>query len=73
VTEFDASGDTRRTLDAVCPDGSVVLGGGFDTNDEAVTITSSLPLNDGSAWRVEARGPLDDWHLRSYAICAIEE
>jgi hypothetical protein len=68
----DDSEDEDRTLKAACPVDRVVVGGGFAITEVEAKIMQSLPLKDGSAWRVRAVGPEDSWRLHVYAICVDE-
>jgi hypothetical protein len=43
-----------RTLTAHCPAGTISTGGGYDTKDNVIII-SSTPFNAGNGWRVRAR------------------
>jgi hypothetical protein len=72
VAAVDDSEEEDRTLEAICPVDRVVLGGGFSITHDEARITQSLPLKDGSGWRVRAIGPDNACRLRVYAICVDE-
>ena len=72
-------GPDPRTIDALCPEGTSVIGGGgsiFSTSPQWIpwetVIVENLPLLDMSGWRVSARKPsvTYPWTVRAYAICA---
>jgi hypothetical protein len=69
------SADTSgvRSMTARCPNGKVVIGGGFDTsgvNDpgDIVIIRSSPSGND--SWTVEATSLGSGFKVGAYAVCA---
>ena len=74
VITLDGTEAELKTLDAECTgDDRVIMGGGFQFDDDRVTVYESLPRLDGKGWRVKARGPDEFWQLRVYAICIFDE
>ena len=60
-------------IEIPCATGSIVLGGGFAVYRDDVFVKFSLPLLDGTAWRVKAVGPEGiDWSMQVYAICVLK-
>lgn len=65
-----------KILDAPCPAGKKVVGGGMARGGAADTaiVTWDAPWQDLSKWRVEAKWPSggfpQNWQLVAYAICA---
>lgn len=72
VAAVDDSDEEDRLLEATCPVDRVVVGGGFSITEEEAVVMQSIPLQDGTAWRVRAVGPDYNWRLRVYAICVDE-
>ncbi len=80
----EANTDVTKEVDAVCPDGYMVIGGGIEidaptTDDWDFTVEDSYPATD-QAWRARANarfvgaelGTVIDaveWSLVSWAIC----
>lgn len=56
-------------VDAVCPSGKVVLGGGATSGDGTVNLIESFP-NGNNAWRASMSAPSPTFGLNVYAICA---
>lgn len=54
-----------------CPDGKVVVGGGFQAAPLDVVVSSSRPLNS-NIWTVKATHT-EDFRITIFAICAMEE
>ena len=62
-----------KEVDAVCPSGKKVLGGGYGYLFGGDTVTPRLngPLLDLSAWRVSGTNTEGtSWRLTAFAICA---
>jgi hypothetical protein len=58
---------------AFCPIGTVVLGGGAESNavDQRVNLNSSFPLSGGNGWRTSMNnGSPSDQFVTTFAICA---
>lgn len=77
VVVLDESHLSKHTVDALRPTGKVVLGGrysfvGEDEVVETIVVTASVPITDGTGWRIVARDPSGSWRLYSYAVCADE-
>lgn len=75
VVVLDETHLSRRTVDALCPTGKIVLGGGYSfvgDNEavEAIIVTANVPITDGSGWRIVVRGPSGAWGIYAYAVCA---
>ncbi|EGV15858.1 Collagen triple helix repeat-containing protein [Thiocapsa marina 5811] len=67
--------DSPRTVTAACPDGTYVVGGGFEIksfdDDPDVKVTKSMATSD-TQWSVTASNTYlgrDTWNLKTYAIC----
>ncbi len=61
------------TIEIPCGTDRTVLGGGFAVHRDDVFVRFSLPLLDGTAWRVKANGPEGiDWAMQVYAICVLK-
>ena len=74
MVTLDDTEAEQKVLDAECTgDDRVVMGGGFQFDDDRVIVYESLPRVDGKGWRVRARGPDEFWQLRVYAICIFDE
>ena len=63
-----------RTSIARCPDGFVVIGGGFDTSSVAVYYSAPTPLqNNAAGWEIRAFNPFlvgdSRFPIQAYAIC----
>jgi hypothetical protein len=57
-------------LSAPCPAGKKVLGGGLEIGN-FVKILGSLPLPDGTGWRIDARNDSGvDINMQAFAVCA---
>ncbi len=79
ATGYD--GARHKAVDAVCPNSSAVVGGGFNVDGPGadnwvVTVQESYPVN-GNVWHVEAKStPLCDcgdadnaWSVTAWAVC----
>ncbi len=75
VNEFDSTEKVLRTVDANCPAGTTVIGGGYRFSRHNIQVRGEFPLNTRDGWRVEALDPTGygDYTTRVYAICAREE
>jgi hypothetical protein len=70
LASADIGPDRAAFLEAACPEGKVVTGGGFDVSDEMTAGVSAPtpPLNDG--WTVLAVNPTGIEAIAfAYAIC----
>ena len=63
-------GSTVTLLDAHCPNGKNVLGGGYHITNNNGRALSSGPHNNGTAWRGHFRGLVGIQTVNVYAICA---
>jgi hypothetical protein len=64
---------TETAGTAFCPTGTVVLGGGAESNavDLRVNLNSSFPLSGGNGWRTDTNnGSPSDQFVTTFAICA---
>ncbi|MDH5333777.1 MAG: hypothetical protein OEW65_07840 [Thermoleophilia bacterium] len=68
---------SQKIVDAVCPAGKKVVGGGFTTDgtgEKYAKVTYSAPWQDLTYWRVIARWQdgvfPQGWQLVAYAVCA---
>jgi hypothetical protein len=78
TSAFD--GSNAKTVEAICPSGKVVTGGGYGlvglvVASGGVVVTASEPVtNTNDRWRVVARNvgpnPGENWSLGVYANCA---
>ena len=72
--ESPSSSDASRQVEATCPAGKVVVGGGAHIWNAPgdVALDESYPAGTSkwraTAWEVNATGA--NWHLMAYAICA---
>ena len=75
ITVFDNSDEVNRTVDANCPAGLIVTGGGYRFSRHSIQVRGDFPLTTRDGWRVEAVDPsgYGDYSVRVYAICAREE
>lgn len=69
--ELNVATGQAATIDAACPAGKVVVGGGFYADNNSFSVSESFPI-DGQTWRVTARNgaPADVSNiLIAYALC----
>ena len=65
--------DSSKLIQAPCPAGKKVLGGGGQTNLFAAPVGRSTPIFDGSGWVVSATEVVSSaltWWIEAWAICA---
>lgn len=65
-----------KQVDAICPSGKKVIGGGylFFYGGPTVPIRTNAPLLDLSAWRVSGTNYKNtEWSVSALAICADAE
>ena len=73
ITQNIETQAAELTIEIPYATGSTVLGGGFAVYRDDVFVKFSLPLLDGTAWRVKAVGPEGiDWSMQVYAICVLK-
>ncbi len=67
--------DTVKQIDASCPNGQAVIGGGFEvtspTSNWMINVSRSYPIN-ATTWRVVAEAPSlvkEAWSVTAWAIC----
>jgi len=68
-------GQSIKVVDALCPAGRKAQSGGYSITPSVFPaggffVEQSLPLLDGSGWRVRAVGTTNAWSLSVYAVCA---
>ena len=73
----DADMETIKQVDAACPNGQAVIGGGFEVTSASsnwmINISRSYPLN-ATTWRVVAEAPSlvrEPWSVTAWAICDV--
>ena len=71
IVTITVSGDAAtKFIDLPCPAGLSVIGGGYAASRDDVSVPLSLPVTDATGWRVRAVGPIAEWEVHVYAICA---
>ena len=71
IVSITISGEAEtKFIDLPCPTGLSVIGGGYAASRDDVSVPLSLPVTDGTGWRVRAVGPSVEWEVHVYAICA---
>jgi hypothetical protein len=68
TSETFAAGEGRVSLR--CPDGKIVLGGGFQTTPAGAIVSGSRPISK-TIWWVEA-SYTEEFRLSVFAVCASE-
>lgn len=63
----------NKNVSVVCPEGTKVLGGGFDTSPTTFQIVTLLSIPSGNGWDVVAApnglDPTVSWSAIAYALC----
>ncbi|MEZ4636445.1 MAG: hypothetical protein R2856_16020 [Caldilineaceae bacterium] len=73
----DSDMQTIKQVDAACPNGEMVIGGGFEVTSASsnwmINVTRSCPLS-ATTWRVVAEAPSlvkEPWSVTAWAICDV--
>jgi hypothetical protein len=71
TTTVNIPPDQDGKVEAICPTGEIVTGGGFGVTGPGVYVQESAPLS-GVAWRILAdnQNPDNTIGVRAYALCA---